>query len=504
MKFLTLIDKRWWWFVPIIALVAYGIIMVLGHAQPIWFDEGYSILLAKSSFADLWSLTAVDAHPPLFYVLLKVWGSVFGFSEFALRSFSAVTMASAIALAASLVRRLFSTKVALIATPFLLFAPFLLRYGYEVRMYALATLIAVGATYALINATVTKSKVWWGVYALLVAAGMYTLYLTVAVWIAHVVWLFTISLKSKERPFWKWQWWYAFAGAVLLFAAYIPTFLHQLFNSALPGMGSPVTATKLVDIASSLLLYTSEWALGGWLSILLVAVVATLVWLAICVHKTLSRGEKRGYSLLIVLATVPLLFFALTSLPPRDPIFIIRYMAHVSVFVYLLVGVTLALAWVSRVKVRSAMGNKSTLALVVLLVLGSFVYGVVQLSRAGNFNIERMQRPMTHDVRSVVVCDLDTTVIARDPYTYIDSAFYFEDCDLRFYAKEAPAYAGGYAMLHSSTRRISSPEAVAAKRLVVLSWTDGDQGFTPTSDYLLTQTYSFDKQQVLIYTLIAE
>lgn len=506
MKLLSFIDKYWWWLVPLAVIAAYGIIMLLSAGQPVWFDEGYSILLAKSSFAELWSLTGVDAHPPLFYVLLKIWGSIFGFGEFALRSFSAVTMAAAIGLSLSLIRRLFSTKVALIALPFLLFAPFLLRYGYEIRMYALASLIGVGATYALVQAYTSKLVRWWVLYALLVALGMYTLYLMVAVWVAHAAWLLIDSIRSKQRPFWKWQWWYAFVGAVLLFAAYIPTFLHQLIHSALPGMGSPVTATKIVDVISTLTLYTSEWALGGWLSILLVVTVFLLGILGVRTYRMLSSEERRWFMLFVALAGIPLVFFALTSLPPRDPIFILRYMAHVSIFVYSLMGIVLGLAWAAHPtnKVKKRPIHKTLLVLATFAAFVSLGYGVVQLSKAGNFNIERMQRPLTIDARSVVSCNKDTTVVASDPYTYIDSVYYFDNCNLKFYAKEAPEYKGGYAMLHSSPNRIESSGSIHSPILVVLSWTGQESSFVPDDRYRLVDTYTFDKQMVRTYRLNAE
>lgn len=496
---IALIDKYWWWFTPLIALGAYLIIMLLGSSQPIWFDEGYSILLAKSSFAELWSLTGVDAHPPLYYVLLKVWGSVFGFGEFALRSFGAVTMGAAVALAVSLIRKLFSTRVALVALPFILFAPFLLRYGYEVRMYALATLIGVGATYALVNAYTSKRAIWWAVYAVLVAAGMYTLYLMVAVWLAHFVWLLIVSIRSKERPFWKWQWWYAFVGAVVLFAAYIPTFLHQLLYSALPGMGSSVTATKLVDIASTLTLYVSEWKLGGWLSILLAATIVALGFLGVSVYKKMKKDDRQWFGLFIALAAIPVIFFAITSLPPRDPIFIIRYMAHVSIFIYMLLGVVIGLAWVYRKSVR-----KGLLYVATALVVLSFGYGVVQLSKAGNFNIERMQQPLTTDVRDVISCSDDASIIASDAYTYIDSVYYFEGCNLQFYAESNIDYKGGYAMLHDSQQRVGSMSEITSPRIVILGWVGQSEPLTPGSAYHLVNTYVFDKQEVREYQLIAE
>jgi len=38
-------------------------------------------------------LTALDTHPPFYYLILKMWGNLFGWGELALRSLSAIFMA---------------------------------------------------------------------------------------------------------------------------------------------------------------------------------------------------------------------------------------------------------------------------------------------------------------------------------------------------------------------------------------------------------------------------
>ena len=75
-------EKYWWVIMIITGAVVFALTMLLARGQSVWFDEGYSILLAKHSVSELLALTAVDAHPPLYYLLLKMWGELFGFSEF--------------------------------------------------------------------------------------------------------------------------------------------------------------------------------------------------------------------------------------------------------------------------------------------------------------------------------------------------------------------------------------------------------------------------------------
>lgn len=497
--------KKWHWWVlmGVVGALTYLLYMFFAKGQSIWFDEGYSILLAKNDIGTLLLLTAVDAHPPLYYLALKLWGELFGYTEFALRSLSALLMAGAGVTALCLTRRLFSTKVALLVIPFIIFAPFLIRYGYEVRMYALATLIGVTGTYTLIWAQAGKSYWRWALYAVLVAAGMYTLYMTLVIWLAHVVWLLVGSLrKERLRDFWRWPWLRAFVIAVILFLPYAPVFFYQLTNSALPGIGKELTLTQLVDATSILTLYTPEWSLGGWLSLVLILAIGLTVFVGIRGYQRLGKEQRGYYLLLALLVVVPLVFYALTSLPPREPIFINRYLAHVSLFIYLFIGSTLAIAWIYRSKEK--MWIRRTIIFTYIFVVAILAFGTVRLYQAGNFNFERMQYPETALLREEIDCDAQTVIVADDPYTYIDSVFYFDGCELRFYSASDVEIKGGYAPLSGSDRRIVSSEDVDATTLIRLGWEGNEPQFAPDARYELISTDQYGKQLVETYQLTSE
>jgi len=59
-------------------------------AAEFWYDEAFSALLVRKNWGEMWALIAQDVHPPLYYIGLKLWAGVFGYADFALRSFSAV------------------------------------------------------------------------------------------------------------------------------------------------------------------------------------------------------------------------------------------------------------------------------------------------------------------------------------------------------------------------------------------------------------------------------
>lgn len=481
---------RSWWFVPSIAtILTFILVMTLAVGQSVWFDEGYSILLAKQSFAELYALTAVDAHPPFYYALLKVWGDTFGFNEGALRTLSAIAASLSVGVVILIARKLFTPKTALIVAPFLIFAPFALRYGYEIRMYAVAALIGALATLVLLYATQTNKRRYWIVYAVLVALGMWTLYMMVALWLAHAVWLLVKTIKEKKNLF-KQTWVYAFILAVVLFVPYIATFIYQNIHSALPGIGSQLTLTKLGGIFSALLTYQADWEVNGIISILIVLLIGLVIFIHVKVRPTLSAQQKNALTFVYFLAFIPFAFFALASL--NKPIFVNRYMAHIALFVYLLLGVTVALGLQSTFR-------KAAIALAgvsgILLVSGVFV-----LSNVGNVVFERVQRPQSAAVRESIDCK-DTVIVANDPYTYIDSTFYFDGCDQRFFAKENVEYKGGYAYLHDSSKRIESSDAITAKTIVHQHWVGDTPEFTVDGRYGLVSTQTFEKQVVDTYVL---
>ena len=105
----------------------------------LWFDETFSIHAAEHSWDSLFNFVALDLiHPPLFYVLLKLWIGVGGESLFWLRLFPVVFSVIAIFPFISLCRELKLGKwTQLLAL--LLFAVngSLIKYAQEVRMYSL-------------------------------------------------------------------------------------------------------------------------------------------------------------------------------------------------------------------------------------------------------------------------------------------------------------------------------------------------------------------------------
>lgn len=118
----------------IILLISLGL-RLISLNQSLWLDEAISANVVKNySYSNIVTkFSPSDFHPPLYYLTLKAWTSVFGYSEISLRLpsviFSLITI--------YLVFRFFGFWPSLL----LALNPLYLYYSQESRMYSLVTLL---------------------------------------------------------------------------------------------------------------------------------------------------------------------------------------------------------------------------------------------------------------------------------------------------------------------------------------------------------------------------
>lgn len=111
----------------------------------LWCDEAFSLFVAKSHWNDLFRQLLIDrVHPPLYYVLLKVWISAVGASLTTLRSFSVLFATLTLLPLWSCMKQVRlpqGLKLALLLA--IACNPFLVLYSQEVRMYSLLCFLSV-------------------------------------------------------------------------------------------------------------------------------------------------------------------------------------------------------------------------------------------------------------------------------------------------------------------------------------------------------------------------
>ena len=127
--------------------------------QSLWADEGNSFAMAQRSLREITTRAAADIHPPLYYWLLSLWTKVFGNSEIALRSLSALWGLMLVWLVYQIASRLFDKRTALIAAFFAAINPFLIFYSQEARMYEQLAALAALLFYGLVRFIMHESIV---------------------------------------------------------------------------------------------------------------------------------------------------------------------------------------------------------------------------------------------------------------------------------------------------------------------------------------------------------
>jgi mannosyltransferase len=145
-------SRRIWVWAGLEAAVAFALAMFRIGARSVWYDEGVSAMATGSSWGVVEHVARTfDPNMSGYHVLLHLWQGVFGDSEAALRSLSAVAFAAAVLMIVALGRRLHDARTGLIAGLLLAVSPFVVRYGQEMRSYALEVFMVTTITYLFVR-----------------------------------------------------------------------------------------------------------------------------------------------------------------------------------------------------------------------------------------------------------------------------------------------------------------------------------------------------------------
>lgn len=210
-------------------------------SKEFWYDEAYTGILVNLPYKDFWELFKFDIHPPVYLTLLRFWVSVFGNSDFNIRSFSIFNGVLLIPVSYFLVKSLNVSKIypyLKLVIP-LIFAvnPFFVEYSKEARSYSLTALVFSVLFISFYASTkFTKFNLRWVLTALLTALAFLTHYL-LALGIVSLYLFDILYTRQPKVTFWKFliQKLWIYLGVSLISGSiiglYIPTLLTQYQNA---------------------------------------------------------------------------------------------------------------------------------------------------------------------------------------------------------------------------------------------------------------------------------
>ena len=165
-------------------------------AEELW---KYQRLNPEKNVLDTISTLALKhpEHPPVYFVMARLWAQLFGDSARAIRSLSAVISLLIFPCLYWLCRELFDSPfTAWIAIALMAVSPFHVLYAQEARQYSLLTVVILFSSAALLHAMRRQTKGIWIVYAVSLPLGLYTHLLFAMVIVAHGIYVFGVDLKS--------------------------------------------------------------------------------------------------------------------------------------------------------------------------------------------------------------------------------------------------------------------------------------------------------------------
>ncbi len=246
----------------------------------LWLDEALSVNIARLPFGRLHAALRQDGSPPLYYVLLHGWISVFGSSDGAVRAFSGVVGVLTLPVAWLCGRRIAHTDderawLPWVAVLVVASSPYAIRFSTETRMYGLEILLVL-LGYLAIRSVLDRPRPGnLLAVAAVTAALLYTQYW--ALYLVGVVAVFLLAAalvrrgdatgRAARAAF------IAVAGGCVAFVPWLPTFLFQVRHTGTPWGRAvlPPTSAKdtFLDFAGA---NTSE----GWTLVLPLLLLALL------------------------------------------------------------------------------------------------------------------------------------------------------------------------------------------------------------------------------------
>jgi mannosyltransferase len=296
--------------VLILALAAY--LRFNGIArESLWADEGLTVRILRLPIAEMiprirdWEQT-----PPLYYIVMRVWVSVFGDTEGWLRAPSVIFGVAAVGAMYVWVKRMFSRGAGLSAAVLLAVSSYQIAFAQEARTYSLfvlLTILSCDAFIQLMQARTERREVMYIVTsALLLYAHLYGIFVIAAQNIAYLV----MMLARRERGIDLKRWIGINLAVAVLYSPWLPTVWMWVKGVRAWFWVKPMT---LDEISRAYELYAGSRGM-------LVVLVALAVVSAVAMRKRAPASVTMCVAVMVLPVVVPVVLSVIGR-----PTFVARY-----------------------------------------------------------------------------------------------------------------------------------------------------------------------------------
>jgi hypothetical protein len=292
-----------------------------------WMDEAITTGISLHPLSQIPGVLRHDGNPPLYYMLLHVWMSIFGDTETDTHALSLVFGVLTVPAGGWAAWTLFGRRAGVIAALLFAFNAWLTAYAQETRMYELMGLLGVLAAAGFLNGFVYRRRRWLVLFGATLTTMLYTHSWGTFFFAGSAVALIPSYLASDDRRGLLRDAAITFIGAGVLFLPWVPELLYQVAHTAAPWAQTPRLGAPVL---------LSRSVLGGD-RITMILVFPAAIGLA----PLLTRARRRSVEwaacwTLILIPTVTLLLAWLES--QISPAFVPRYFAPVIGSILLLIA----------------------------------------------------------------------------------------------------------------------------------------------------------------------
>ncbi len=311
------------WGVITFVLILAGLLLRLHRLtyRSLWMDEALCVKIAAvEDFKEMLRAVTIDIHPPLFYIQLHYWMSLFGNSDLSVRLFSVAWGCIGLLGIYFLCRYglNWGHKASNIATLFAIILPIHVYYSQEVRPYILIFALSCFALGFLFRAHLTMKMRSYALFGLFQALVIYLHHTAIiyCFFINSVYLIISTLYKQMNRVRLKG----IFLSAVISFFLYIPwlpLLLKQYQNpSVSEGFWNWVPQPGLKDLLMSLTKIIGGWKLSlpfnipEWLYVIFLLPHLFLLFSGLLF---IVRNQRTGESVLALSIVAYPLFIAFLS-----------------------------------------------------------------------------------------------------------------------------------------------------------------------------------------------
>jgi 4-amino-4-deoxy-L-arabinose transferase-like glycosyltransferase len=307
--------------------------------EPLWLDEGYTLLFSRLPLDRLFVVGGAHEHPPLYYFIVHLILSVRD-SYLVPRLIAAVASSLSIVAIYALGVRLYGQVAGLVAALLLFVAPFHVWYARDGRAYELAGLLVLLSYLCLFSAIQRPCRRLWIAYAAVTALCLYTEYTTAFVLLPQ--WLLFLRARREgvgRSLLWSW------AGVALAFAPWLGVLLANVRDIASDyWIPLPTRDTATTTVLEMLGIRTPcpNWPCTGPEAALPVlsghdALIAGVAGVAVVVL-LLYALLRRNLTLIVLLLWLCLPFVLVLLLTARRSLYLDRVFLDATFPLYLILG----------------------------------------------------------------------------------------------------------------------------------------------------------------------